>query len=278
MDASRLGYSPTCVFVDKQNTWYAGNDYRNRIRSGNEGLVNLTEWGYGVQCPFVSGTGDMYFYDYYTTGGIIRSMNGTSSTRVMIVTTHCDDLFVDVNNTMYCSIGGTNQVMTKSLDDSTNTLSIVAGTGCYGAASDMLAYPGGIFVDLNSSLYVADRNNHRVQYFANGNRNATTVAGNGASGTITLNTPTDIALDGNGYLFIVDTGNHRIIALGPNGFRCAVGCTNTSGSTSNHLTYPRSMSFDSDGNMCVADTGNSRIQKFVLQNNTSGKYLYPLQN
>ena len=96
VDSSLLGYSPACLFVDKQNTWYAGNENRNRIRSGNEGLVNLTEWEYGVQCPFVSGTGDMYVYDYYTTGGIIRSINGTSRARVMIISTLCDEMFVDV--------------------------------------------------------------------------------------------------------------------------------------------------------------------------------------
>ena len=174
-------------------------------------------------------------------------------------------MFVDVNNTLYCSIGGTNQVVTKSLDDPTNTLSIVAGTGCYGSDSDMLAYPAGIFVDLNSNLYVADRNNHRIQYFAYGNRNATTVAGTGAPGTITLNIPIDIVVDGNGYLFIVDYEDHRIVASGPNGFRCVVGCISGPGTPSNQLWRPQSMSFDGDGNMWVADTGNGRIQKFSLK-------------
>ena len=265
MGYSRLGYNPACICVDKQNTWYVGNDGRNKILSGTAESVNLTEMGYGLQCPFVSDNGDMYVYDYDITSGVIRSMNGTSRARVMIISTLCDDLFVDVNNTLYCSIGGMNQVVTKSLDDPTNTLSIVAGTGCYGAASDMLAYPGGIFVDLNFNLYVADRNNHRIQRFAHGKRNATTMAGNGASGTIILSTPTDIVVDGDGYLFIVDYNNHRIVGSGPDGFRCVVGCMNASGSTSNHLSYPRSMSFDSDGNMWVADTGNGRIQKFSLK-------------
>ena len=265
VDSSLLGYSPACVFVDKQNTWYVGHDGLNRILSGTEGGVNLTEMGYGVQCPFVSDNGDMYVYTYDITSVIIRPMNGASSTPVMVVSTQCDDLFVDVNNTLYCSIGGMSQVITKSLDDSTNTLSIVAGTGCYGSDSDMLAYPAGIFVDLNSNLYVADRNNHRIQYFAYGNRNATTVAGTGAPGTITLNIPIDIVVDGNGYLFIVDYEDHRIVASGPNGFRCVVGCISGPGTPSDQLWRPESMSFDSDGNIWVADTGNGRIQKFSLK-------------
>ena len=190
----------------------------------------------------------------------------------MVISTCCQALFVDQSNSLYCSVSDVHQIVTKSLNDPTNTLSIVAGTGCSGSGPDMLSIPSGIFVDLSSSFYVADRNNHRIQYFAYGNRNATTVAGNGASGTFYLNYPRDVVLDGNNYLFVVDTYNHRIIRSGPNGFRCVAGCMNTSGLASNQLTHPHSMSFDSDGNIWVADTDNGRIQKFILNNVSTSKF------
>ena len=55
-----------------------------------------------------------------------------------------------------------------------------------GSASDRLADPQGIFVDIDFNLYVADNGNNRIQLFLPGQLNATTVAGIGAPGTITL--------------------------------------------------------------------------------------------
>ena len=35
------------------------------------------------------------------------------------------------------------------------------------------------------------------------------------------------------------------------------------------------MAFDSFGNIWVADYGNNRVQKFLLENGTHGKQLFP---
>ncbi|CAF4414903.1 unnamed protein product, partial [Adineta steineri] len=124
--------------------------------------------------------------------------------------------------------------------------------------------PRGIFVDTNLNLYVADCGNDRVQLFLSGQVTATTVAGSTATGTISLDCPSDVALDGGGYLFIVDSNNNRIIGSGPNGFRCIIACTSTTGSASNQLSSPSTFSFDSYGNIYVTDQGNSRVQKFLI--------------
>jgi hypothetical protein len=79
-------------------------------------------------------------------------------------------------------------------------------------------------------------------------------------------------LDASGYLFITDYDNHRIIATGPIGLRCIVGCSGYGGSAANELYYPRSLSFDSYGNIYVTDTENQRIQKFFLATNSCCKY------
>jgi DNA-binding beta-propeller fold protein YncE len=168
------------------------------------------------------------------------------------------------------------QVVTKSLDDSSNTLKITAGTGCAGSTSTMLYNPCGIYVDINFNLYVADWSNNRIQLFQSGQLNATTVAG--TSGTILLYAPSSVVLDADDYLFIVDCGNSRIIGSGPAGFRCVAGCSGASGSASNQLYFPYTMAFDSDGNIFVTDGLNSRIQKFVLNNNVCGKYNHILLN
>ncbi|CAF1582908.1 unnamed protein product [Adineta steineri] len=95
-----------------------------------------------------------------------------------------------------------------------------------------------------------------------------TLAGASAPGTITLNQPSGITLDGNGYLFIVDTFNSRIVGSGPYGFRCLFGCTATAGSSSSQLYYPETLRFDSHGNLFVADRYNSRVQKFIIASNS----------
>jgi DNA-binding beta-propeller fold protein YncE len=79
-------------------------------------------------------------------------------------------------------------------------------------------------------------------------------------------------LDASGYLFITDYNNHRIIATGPIGLRCIVGCSGYGGSAANELYYPRSLSFDNYGNIYVTDTENQRIQKFFLATNSCCKY------
>ncbi|KAF9758246.1 RING finger protein nhl-1 [Nosema granulosis] len=183
----------------------------------------------------------------------------------------CFGLFVDINNNLYCSQRDSHQVVSKSLNSPANALTIVAGTGCAGSDPNMLNIPYGIFVTINLDLYVADWGNDRIQLFRSGQLNATTVAGNGSTGTISLNRPRGVVLDGDGYLFIVDGNNNRIVGSGPYGFRCLVGCSGLAGAASNQLNIPWALSFDSDGNMFVADRGNNRIQNFLVSNNSCGK-------
>ncbi|CAF3695439.1 unnamed protein product [Rotaria sp. Silwood1] len=156
------------------------------------------------------------------------------------------------------------QVVAKSLDDASNALKLIAGTGCSGSAMNMLNYSQGIFVDVNFNLYIADSGNNRIQLFRSDQLNGTTLAGSGAPETIILNNPTDVVLDVDGYLFIVDSNNNRIVGSGSNGFRCIVGCSNTFGVALNQLYIPHSMAFDSYGNIYVTDAGNNRLQKFSL--------------
>lgn len=62
-------------------------------------------------------------------------------------------------------------------------------------------------------------------FFLPGQSVAITLAGFGANVHFTLNKPTSVVLDGDGYLFIVESQNHRIIRSVQNGFKCIVGCT-----------------------------------------------------
>jgi hypothetical protein len=163
-------------------------------------------------------------------------------------------------------------VVKKSLYVSANSSIIAAGSGLAGATSTTLHSPGGIFVDTQLNLYVADTWNSRIQFFESGFLNATTVAMNGVNGTFILNQPIGIVLDADGYLFISDSYNNRIIGSSVNGFRCIVGCTGLFGTAANQLYIPVNLRFDSYGNLFVVDQANYRIQKFFLESNSCSKY------
>jgi sugar lactone lactonase YvrE len=268
-----VGSQPYGIFVNTNNTIHVAEYNSNRIQVWLEGSINPTRTISGnIIYPvslFVTSSGDIYVDNGYYYGEVDRwLLNATNSIPAMYIPQSCNGLFIDINNTLYCSLGYLHQVVAKSLDDISNTFKITAGTGCYGSASNMLYYPQGIYVDINFNLYVADFINSRIQLFQSGQLNGTTVA----LGTISLSNPTSVVLDADGYLFIVDYGNSRIIGSGPAGFRCVAGCSGASGSASNQLSNPQTMAFDSYGNIFVTDVDNSRIQKFVLAAHSCGMY------
>ena len=228
----------------------------------------------GAYSLFVTISGDIYVNNDTSSGQINKfTLNSTIGVPTMYTCGWCYDIFVDLDNTLYCSMEMLHQVVAKSLKSNSNALTIVAGTGTVGSTSNELDHPTGIFVDRNFDLYVADDRNHRIQLFRSGQLNGITVAGTGSLNvTIALSYPTGVVLNGDGYLFIADNGNSRIVGSGPNGFRCVVGCNNSRGSASNQLDSPDSLSFDSYGNIFVADFWNNRIQKFILMTNSCSKY------
>ena len=221
----------------------------------------------------VSSTGDIYVDSGLAYNRVEAwTSNLTHSTNSWNVTGSCFALFLVKNDTLYCSLGSLHQVVSLSLVNPPTTPTLVAGTGASGSSPDMLNNPYGIFVNAALDLYVADSSNNRIQMFPHGCLNATTVAGDGAPDTVALNQPRAVVLDAVGVLFIVDTMNHRIVASGPNGFRCIIGCTGANGSAVNQLNIPVSLSFDRDGNLLVVDQGNARIQNFSLASNSCRKF------
>jgi hypothetical protein len=222
---------------------------------------------------FVPITGDIYVNNGGSNGRVDKwTFNTNTSVPVMYANSPCNGLFVDINDTLYCSMYDLHQVVKRWLNDKTNTSTPAVGTGIAGSDSNTLYFPRGIFVDINFDLYVADCGNDRIQLFRSGQLDATTIAGDRSSTpTITLNRPTAIVLDADQYLFIVDCGNNRIIGSGPNGFLCLVGCFGN-GSASNQLSHPETLSFDSYGNIFVTDYNNHRVQKFLLSTNSCSKY------
>ena len=265
------------IFVNANDTVYATNGRNNEIliwsNNSNNQSVRVLNGSNSTSSLVVTIDEDIYVNSGYYYHEIVKwSKNTNNKTLIINVWNICFDLFLSVDNFLYCAMPYSHTVGRSHLINSSSMIVAVAGTGCSGVTADMLYYPHGIFVHTNLSLYVADCGNDRIQLFQYQKQNGTTIAGNGAPGTIILNCPTDVVLDGNEHLFIVDQDKHRIVRSMPGGFRCIAGCSEIAGSAPDQLNTPRGMAFDSHGNIFVIDRGNDRIQKYLLLTDGCGEY------
>jgi predicted membrane-bound mannosyltransferase/DNA-binding beta-propeller fold protein YncE len=136
-------------------------------------------------------------------------------------------------------------------------------------AGGMFYEPWGIAIGPDSSVYVADTWNHRIQKFTS---DGTFVSMWGFFGTaetpFALWGPRDIAIDSQGRVYVTDTGNKRIVIFDANG-----GYVDQFGSTgfeAGQFNEPVGLGIDTQGNIYVADTWNQRIQ--VFSQNSTGEY------
>src|SRR5438093_5625658 len=113
-------------------------------------------------------------------------------------------------------------------------------SGDNGPAIDAhLTGPAGLAIDGTGNLYIADSSNHRIRKVSPDGV-ITTVAGTGESGyggedgraiDARLQSPTGIAVDGDGNLYIADGGNDRIRKVSPDGLIQTVAGKGISGNT-----------------------------------------------
>lgn len=136
--------------------------------------------------------------------------------------------------------------------------------------------PGGAAVDPTGNVYVADPSNHRILK-VDPDGVATTIAGRGErgdagdggpAGSAALSSPRDVALDGDGSIYIADTSNHRIRKVDSGGTITTVAGTGDRGfggdggpATDANLNSPASVAVAADGTIYIADRGNRRIRK-----------------
>jgi len=267
-----IGTSIHNIFIDRSNTIYLTNNANGTITIWENGSLSPTQViSVKPLAPrFVFVINKVLYFDSGFRDGIVYKWvlhpTTNNSDQVLKANSSCDHMFIDISDTMYCSLNHGHRVVKQWLgNDATEIVENVAGTGIAASASDTLNHPYGIFVDINFDLYVADCNNHRIQRFSTGERKGFTVAGNGSVRfNIILRFPTAIVLDTNEIFFIADYGNQRIIRLGPFGFQCLVGRCDSSDSTEYFYAGSLGFSFDIFGNMFVVSGTNATLLKFSL--------------
>ena len=176
--------------------------------------------------------------------------------------------------------------MIRRLDVS-GQLSTLAGKGVRGYAGDggvaaqaLLDTPKGVAVDGDGNIYVADQGNHCIRKITNSTPPLIyTVAGTGVLGfsgdggvatAARLYSPTGVAVDGAGALYIADTYNHRIRTVTRDGLIRTIAGTGQEGFGGNGgaalaamLDTPTGVAVDADGNVYVADLDNNHVRKLT---------------
>ena len=144
------------------------------------------------------------------------------------------------------------------------------------ATEGLLRGPEGVATDSAGNLFIADRDDHRIRK-VDSTGTITTVAGTGEGGfsgdggratSAQLYSPTDVATDDTGNLYIADWANHRIRKVDSTGTITTVAGTGERGfsgdggpATAARLARPDGVATDSAGNLFIADRSNHRIRK-----------------
>jgi len=170
---------------------------------------------------------------------------------------------VDSAGTLYVADAGSGQVLRISTSGNSSALAQITS-------------PAGVAVDASGNVYVADTSSHRIQKVALGGT-VTTIAGHGTAGfsgdngpalAAQLNSPSGVAVDYTGTLYISDSGNHRLRRVLPGGTITSLagngnpGFSSDSGPASTAmLNRPSGIAVDLIGNLYLADQFNYRLRK-----------------
>jgi sugar lactone lactonase YvrE len=254
--SSNIG-RPSGVAVDANGNLFIADTYNNRIREvvkSTGAMITIAgtgSTGYSgdggpatsamLNSPFgvaVDGSGNVLFADQgnnrvreiiKSTGTIVTvagtgtaSYNGDNRPATSAMLNQPNGVAVDASGDIFISDWHNNRI--REVVKSTGNIITVAGTGTSGyngdggpATSAMVNYTGGVAVDGNGDLFIADSSNERVREVVNGI--ITTVAGTGTAGfggdgglatSALLNLPYAVAVDASGDLFIADSNNQRI--------------------------------------------------------------------
>ena len=138
-----------------------------------------------------------------------------------------------------------------------------------------LNQPKSVAVDANGNVYIADAGNNVIEKVTpdgnlsviagGGTLTPSTVAGPATS--VALNSPSGVAVDAAGNVYIADTGNNFVEIVTPDGnLKVIAGgggtlpSTTSGPATSALLNGPRGVAVDTAGNVYIADTGNNFVE------------------
>ena len=127
--------------------------------------------------------------------------------------------------------------------------------GRRGSELGQFASPGGVTVDSQDRIIVADEGNHRIQIC--NYQGACTAFGRQGTGLGEFRIPRHVAVDPQGQIIVTDRDNHRIQICDAAGSCTAFG---SQGTAVGQFSSPSEVVVDREGRVIVADRDNHRIQ------------------
>ena len=267
--------SPSGVYVDSSGNVFISDSGNQRVREVTDGKSKVINTILGG-----GSAGD---------GGPATGGNPSYSTLA-----NPNSVAVDTNNNWYIADTANHRIRVVNTGSQAATfagvliqpgdIQTVAGTGDASdtgdeipALSATLNSPSGVSVDQQGDIFIADTSNHRVRevtpdgiihaFAGDGTICSSGACGDGGSATTAqLTTPSSVAIDPAGNVFIADRASQRIREVSNSTISTVAG-TGTAGYTGDggpatqaKLNYPFGVAVDANDNLFIADSANNRIR------------------
>ncbi|OGT59801.1 MAG: hypothetical protein A3E01_14670 [Gammaproteobacteria bacterium RIFCSPHIGHO2_12_FULL_63_22] len=283
-------------------TTFAGNGLETT--TGNSWETNIGDGGPATAAPMgptqlaVDAAGNLYVADIahdrvrkITPAGIISTFAGVGlpgftgdgglATSARLHEVH--GLATDSAGNVYISTGARIRKVNAA-----GIISTIAGTGIPGYAGDggpatsaTVHTPAGAAADGAGNVYFADSGNETVRKISSAGTISTIIGGGTffddlLATKLSLLSPTDVAVDSKGYVYVALEGSNAVRKVSPTGAignaggyfcpyfaLCPYGSYNGDGGNALQATLngPTAIDLDAADNLYIADTGNSRIRR-----------------
>jgi len=268
-NARALFSFPTGVAVDPGGNVYVADENNNAIRKITP-VAGTTNWIVST----IAGNGDSGHADGSNGAATFSGPTGVA---------------VDANSNLYVADQFNNAIrkITPLAGTTKWVVTTIAGlAGTQGSANGVgtnasFYNPSGVAVDPGGNVYVADQDNNTIRMITPvaGTTNwvVSTIAGSpfksgfndGTNSAAQFDTPSGVAVDANGNLYVADQFNYTIRKIVPVGTNWVV--STIGGQADNNGTrdgvgtnalfyYPYGLAADRAGNVYVADTGNDTLR------------------
>ncbi len=264
---------------------------------GDNGLATVAQ----LSDPYdvaLDDTGNIYIADFgnqrirkINTSGIITTYAGTGTggytgdgvAATSVGIWNPTDICTDHDGNLFISDNG-NQRIRKV--DASGIISTYVGNGAAGYSGDSSAataaqinFPGGIKMDKNDNLYLADFGNNCIRKITAAGI-IYTIAGTGVAGfagdgaaavSAQLHRPSAVCTDTSDNIFIADAQNYRVRKIDASGIITTIAGTGTAGysgdggpATAARISSPGGLYADKMGNLFISDGTNYRIRKLII--------------